>query len=61
MSRFGFSVLDDSQSLQLTQDGWYQVKQGDSQDFYYFGYGHDYRACLADFYRLTGPQPLLPK
>ena len=61
MSRFGFSVLDDSQSLQLTQDGWYQVKQGDSLDFYYFGYGHDYRACLADFYRLTGPQPLLPK
>ncbi len=29
-----FSVLDDSQSLQLTQDGWYQVKQ-QGLDFYY--------------------------
>src|SRR4029079_2451541 len=26
-----------------------------------FAYGHDYRAALRAFHRLTGPQPLLPR
>jgi alpha-glucosidase (family GH31 glycosyl hydrolase) len=30
-------------------------------DLYYFGYGYDIAGSVRDFYRLTGPQPLLPR
>ncbi|WP_139738874.1 glycoside hydrolase family 31 protein [Actinomyces wuliandei] len=32
-----------------------------AQDLYLFGYGQDYRAALSDFFRLTGPSPLIPR
>ncbi|WP_243106932.1 TIM-barrel domain-containing protein [Actinomyces lilanjuaniae] len=32
-----------------------------SQDLYLFGYAQDYRAALNDFFRLTGPSPLIPR
>lgn len=32
-----------------------------SQDFYFFGYGHRFRQAVQDFYRLTGPVPLIPR
>lgn len=28
---------------------------------YFFGYGHRYIEAVRDFYRLTGPTPLLPR
>lgn len=61
LSRFGFSVLDDSTSVNLTEDGWYHASKEERVDFYYFGYGHDYLTALKDYYRLTGNQPLLPR
>lgn len=60
-SRIGYSILDDSQSLLLTEDGWIQPRKKGTVDIYYFAYGHDYRACIRDFYRLTGAPPLLPR
>lgn len=30
-------------------------------DIYYFGYGHDYKQALRDFYTVTGPTPMLPR
>nr|WP_033376686.1 TIM-barrel domain-containing protein [Alloscardovia criceti] len=30
-------------------------------DFYFFGYAHGYKKAIRDFYKLTGPQPLLPR
>ncbi|MFC0265336.1 glycoside hydrolase family 31 protein [Alloscardovia macacae] len=30
-------------------------------DFYFFGYAHEYKRAIHDFYALTGPQPLLPR
>jgi alpha-glucosidase (family GH31 glycosyl hydrolase) len=34
---------------------------GDRQDWYFFGYGHDYRAALYDFTRVAGKIPLPPR
>jgi len=61
LSRSGFTVLDDSESAFIGADMWPVAKDFVSTDLYFFGYGHDYLGCLKDFYRLTGPTPLLPK
>ncbi len=61
VSRTGFSVLDDSQSILLTEDGSFLPREYPEQDLYFFGYGLDYAACLQDFYRLSGETPMLPR
>lgn len=61
LSRNGFAVMDDSDTAFLTEDQWAKAKDRQSVDLYFFGYGHDYLGCLKDFYRLTGPTPLLPR
>lgn len=61
ISKDGFSVIDDSHSMALTEDGWVAPRQGDSEDLYFFGYGHRYLDCLKDFYHLCGKTPLLPR
>ena len=61
MSRFGFTVLDDSNGAFIDPDQWPRAKDRSSIDLYFFGYGHDYLGCLKDFYRLSGPTPLLPR
>ena len=61
ISRNGFSVLDDSRSMILREDGALRPRDYAEQDLYFFGYGHDYAACLRDFYRLSGAAPLLPR
>ncbi|WP_426298182.1 TIM-barrel domain-containing protein [Arthrobacter sp. R-11] len=61
MSRNGYSVLDDSTSLLLEDNGWFAPRTAGSTDLYFFGYGRDYRGCLRDFYRLSGRTPLLPR
>lgn len=61
ISRNGFSVLDDSKSLLLREDGWVEPRQEECIDIYFFGYGHQYEKCLKDFYFLTGNTPLLPR
>ena len=59
LSRSGASVMDDSKSLVL-KDGRI-LPRPKCSDLYYFAYGHDYRRQLKDFFRLTGPVPLIPK
>lgn len=61
LSRFGYTVMDDSRSLLLTEDGWVEPRKGEAVDLYFFGYGHSYEECLRDFYRLTGNTPLIPR
>ena len=61
MSKNGFSVFDDSNSLILLEDGWVEPRKEKSIDIYYFGYGNDYKKCLKDFYKLSGEAPLLPR
>lgn len=60
LSRGGFTVLEDTSGAVLCEDGWFAVRRAEMLDLYFFGYGHDYRACIADLYRLTGAPPLLP-
>ena len=59
-SRWGYSVLDDSQTLLLDETGWVAVRRDHTKDVYFFGYGYDYRGCIRDFYRITGAPPMLP-
>ncbi len=60
-STLGYSVLDDSTTMALGEDGWVEPRVAGNTDLYYFGYGYDIAGAVRDFYRLTGPQPLLPR
>jgi alpha-glucosidase (family GH31 glycosyl hydrolase) len=71
MSRAGWSVIDDSKSVVFTEDGWVtprnvqpfdKLRAGPATcDLYFFGYGHDYPACLRDYVKISGPTPLIPR
>lgn len=62
LSAGGWSVLSDRGSALINEDGSVSSRPDpDAEDLYFFGYGRDYLGCLRDFYRLTGPTPLLPR
>lgn len=61
ISKNGFSVIDDSHSLIISEDGWVVPRDEETIDFYFLGYGHRYQECLKDFYTLCGKTPLLPR
>ncbi len=74
VSRSGWAMVDDSSrplfdSADFSfKDGenspWPWVMErpaGDRQDWYFFGYGHDYRKALGDYVRVAGRIPLPPR
>lgn len=61
LSAEGYAVLDDSDSMLLTEDGRVMPRKQNRTDLYFFGYGFDYRQCIRDFYWLCGKPPLLPR
>ncbi|MDT7580031.1 MAG: hypothetical protein QOK35_1295, partial [Pseudonocardiales bacterium] len=61
LSTAGVTVHDDSRTVLLTDDGWIAPRRPGTLDLYVFAYGREHRAALRAFYRLTGPQPLLPR
>ncbi|OFK57024.1 hypothetical protein HMPREF2811_06815 [Globicatella sp. HMSC072A10] len=61
MSKYGISMLDDSNTPVFKSDGWYKKRESNQIDIYIFGYKNDYFQALDDFYQLTGPQPKLPR
>ncbi len=61
ISRNGFSVIDDSASVLLDENGDFAPREFRETDLYFFGYGHDYQECLRDYYALTGEVPMLPR
>lgn len=61
VSKSGYAVLDDSHSLLLDSSGWITQGEEDRKDLYFFGYGHDYKRALRDFYFLCGKIPMLPR
>ncbi len=61
MSQAGWSVIDDSNTLLFDDDGWLQPRLPGGVDLYFFGYGHDYRACLQDYCRISGHMPMIPR
>ena len=59
LSRSGYFLLNDSLSAVLDEaDFPVERNRPGYQDFYFFGYGDDYKAGLADLRRLTGKAPL---
>ena len=61
VSKSGFSLIDDSRSVILTETGDFAPRQHAETDLYFFGYGHDYADCMRDYYALTGAVPMLPR
>lgn len=63
LSQAGWALFDDSQSVLFDPwDGWVIPRPNhETQDWYFFGYGHDYQAALAEYVRFGGPVPLIPR
>jgi alpha-glucosidase (family GH31 glycosyl hydrolase) len=74
ISRAGWSLVDDTtrplfDSNDFTfahgeqgQWPWVMLRPtGDRQDWYFFGYGHDYKKALYDYVRIAGRIPLPPQ
>jgi alpha-glucosidase (family GH31 glycosyl hydrolase) len=68
LSRDGWVVEDDSGSPVFNENvdapdwAWAIARPpGDHMDYYFFGYGHDYKAELHDFIRVAGRIPLPPR
>jgi hypothetical protein len=63
LSRAGWALFDDSRSAVFNPDDGWVVPRPDHevQDWYFFGYGHDYKAALAEYTGFGGPIPLIPR
>ncbi len=61
IGRNGFSLMDDSKSLLIRDDGWVEPGRTQGVDLYFWGYGHQYKRALKDFYYLCGKSPMVPR
>ena len=64
LSRDGWTVVDDSKRLLFdgSKEPWVTVRdQRETIDWYFMGYGRDYRRWLKDFTRVAGRIPLPPR
>lgn len=68
LSRDGWVLFDDSGTVRFRDDdGWIAAAASEPdpkhprQDWYFFGYGHDYEAALGDYARFGHPAPLIPR
>ncbi len=62
LSRSGWALVNDSKTYLLGKDGWLLDRQDSlGQDWYFFGYGHEYKKALLDFTRVAGKIPLPPR
>ena len=64
LSRNGWTLIDDSNRPLFDNSDWQWGKPGPKKnylDWYFFGYGHDYKHALYDFTRVAGKIPLPPR
>lgn len=61
LSQNGVTVMDDSKTLLLKEDGKLVSRIKGSTDKYVFAYGKDNIGCLNAFYAITGKAPLIPR
>jgi alpha-glucosidase (family GH31 glycosyl hydrolase) len=64
LSRSGWAIVDDSKGnlFDRPDTGWVTPRPaGGRQDWYFFGYGHDYRRALHDFTLVAGKIPMPPR
>ncbi len=63
LSRAGWSFINDSERPLFDSSEWNWVtprRPGERQDWYFLGYGHDYKKALYDFTRVAGKIPMPP-
>lgn len=64
ISKEGWVLIDDSRRPLFDRSQWPWViprPKKDQQDWYFFGYGYDYKTALNDFTKIAGKIPLPPK
>ncbi len=68
LSRTGWALFDDTRNVLFDPaDGWVQPRRDFDlpgrgvQDWVFFGYGHDYKAALAEYMQFGGSVPLIPR
>ncbi len=67
LSKNGVATIDDSETLLLLADGTVKPRkevlgrERNGKDVYCFAYGYNYNQAVADYYRLTGMTPLIPR
>ncbi len=75
LSRAGWSIIDESPTatrgdgstsfpMESNEDGfmwWKEPVDKDAIDWYFLGYGHDYKGCLNDYMKVGGRVPMPPK
>lgn len=61
LSREGYTVFDDSKTMVFNEECWMASRIEGNTDLYFFGYGHDFKGCIRDFYKVSGATPLLPR
>jgi len=63
LARDGWTLLDDSRSLLFDNSPWPWVKTRNhaETDWYFFGYGTDYKQALYDYTLIAGKVPLPPR
>lgn len=61
MNMNGYSIIDDSRTVIIKDDGWIIPKLEQSVDIYFLGYGRNYIRTLKDYFHLTGHPPLIPR
>lgn len=60
----GWTLLDDSKSELFDDSAWKWVKlrpSSEEQDWYFMGYGHDYKKAIYDYTLIAGKIPLPPR
>lgn len=58
-SQEGYVIIDDTNSL-VFNNSWLELANKE-EDFYFFGYGNNFKEGLRDFYKVVGHTPLIPK
>ncbi|MDP4291429.1 MAG: glycoside hydrolase family 31 protein, partial [Bacteroidota bacterium] len=64
LAKDGWTLIDDSKSFLFDHSDWPWVKprpNGDYQDWYFMGYGDQYKKALYDFSQIAGKEPLPPR
>ena len=63
ISREGYAIVDDSENWAITSDDedWWDSPNRNQVDLYLFGHGHNYKQALADYVKIGGRIPMLPR
>ncbi len=60
--RYGFSQIDDSNTMVMTEDGWFEHSgRGKHKDLYLFFYIEDFKTLMRDYAHLSGKTPMIPR